>query len=197
MKKIGITGGIGSGKTTICRIFELLGIPVFYADEAAKEVMSRDSILIDEIRTSFGKESYLSTGVLNRKHLAGIVFNDPDRLAQLNALVHPAVFRAFDLWADRQDAEYVIKEAALLIESRSYLDCDYTILVTAPTELRIERVVRRDKITAEEVMKRINRQLSDEEKEKICDFTVVNDEKKLLIPEVLRLHNIFLNKNKQ
>jgi len=193
MLKIGITGGIGSGKTTVCRIFEVLGIPVFYADVVAREVMISDKILVEGVKGAFGKDSYLEGGELNRKHIAGIVFNDAAELERLNALVHPAVFRAFDSWAASvKDAPYLIKEAALLFESGSYRMCNLNVLVTAPEALRIARVRKRDNISAQEVQQRIDKQFSDEKKVDMADFVIFNDEKHLLIPQVLQLHQHFL-----
>src|SRR6185437_5472701 len=130
MLKVGLTGNIGSGKTTVSKIFELLGVPVFYADDAAKAVMTNDEVLINGIKSAFGEQSYFNDGTLNRKYIAQIVFNDAARLAALNALVHPATFRAFDAWVKNAgDAAYVLKEAALLFESDSYKMCDHTIMV--------------------------------------------------------------------
>ena len=194
MLKIGITGGIGSGKTTVCRIFEVLGIPVFYADNAAKSVMHSDSLLRQDIIKGFGQESYFETGELNRKHISSIVFNDTEQLARLNALVHPAVFRAFDTWVALQtNVPYVLKEAALLFESDSYKMCDRSILVKSPEALRIARIIARDNTTAEEVRLRMNRQFSDAKKEKLADHIIINDEDLLLIPQVLELHQHFLS----
>ena len=196
MIKIGITGGIGSGKTTVCKLFELLGIPVFYADTAAKEVMHTDYELKNGIVSAFGLESFSETGVLNRKYIADIVFYDEKALETLNALVHPAVFRAFDKWLLNQiNAPYVLKEAALLFESGSYRMCTHSILVKAPEALKISRVMHRDRITEKEVRLRMLRQFSDEEKDKLADFTILNDENTLLIPQVLQLHENFLSMN--
>lgn len=192
MLKIGITGGIGSGKTTVCGVFELLGIPVFYADLVAKRLMQTDQLLIGGVKQSFGAESYFPNGELDRKYLASKVFNNEEALACLNSLVHPAVFRAFDLWTKSQTSAYVLKEAALLFESKSYLDCDHTILIKAPEHLRIERVKLRDQISEEEIRKRIRRQLPDEEKEKLAGTCLINDEKQFLIPQILELHEKFL-----
>lgn len=194
MLKVGITGGIGSGKTTVCRIFEVLGIPVFYADNAAKSVMHTDTLLRQDIVDGFGKDSYFDTGELNRKHISAIVFNDKEQLAKLNALVHPAVFRAFDTWvALQKNVPYVLKEAALLFESDSYKMCDRSILVKSPEALRIARIIARDNTTAEEVRLRMNRQFTDEQKEKLADHIIINDEEMLLIPQVLELHQHFLS----
>ncbi|MEJ7693968.1 dephospho-CoA kinase, partial [Daejeonella sp.] len=177
MMKIGITGGIGSGKTTVCKVFEVLGIPVFYADNAAKSIMHTDVLLRQDIIAGFGQESYFENGGLNKKHISSIVFSDKKQLTKLNALVHPAVFRAFDIWVDEQKhAQYVLKEAALLFESDSYKMCDQSILVKSPEELRIERIIQRDNTSADEVRLRMNRQFSDEKKEKLADHIIVNDE---------------------
>ena len=193
MLKIGITGGIGTGKTTICKIFEVLNVPVFYADSAAKYVMTTDPILVQGIVNAFGKAAYSDEGKLDKKYLANIVFNDETQLERLNSLVHPAVFRAFDLWVEKlYHVPYVLKEAALLFESNSYKSCDYTILVTSPKELRIKRVMERDNVSHDQVLARMNKQLSDEEKARLADFILLNDETKLLIPQVLDLHNKFI-----
>lgn len=192
MLKIGITGGIGSGKTTVCKVFELLGIPVFYADDIAKSIMNTDSILRNGIIKTFGEQSY-SEGELNRKYISSIVFNNPAELEKLNGLVHPAVFRAFDTWVLKyHDAPYIIKEAALLYESDSYKMCDLSILVISPIETRIKRVQARDGLSSEDVQLRINRQFSDEQKLKLADYLLMNDEQQLLIPQIISLHNQFL-----
>ena len=195
MLKIGITGGIGSGKTTVCRIFELLGIPVFYADAQAKLVMHTDEKLRVGIIQAFGFQSYLADGSLNRKHIADIVFKDERELSTLNALVHPAVIRAFDLWALEQTAPYVVKEAALLFESGSDKMCDYAILIKTPDRIKIARVIERDHITEADIRLRMARQWTDEEKEKLADYILLNDEKLLLIPQILALHERFVSLN--
>lgn len=193
MLKIGITGNIGSGKSTICKVFNLLGIPVFSADEAGKKVMTTDNQLINGIKTAFGESAYLNDGSLDRKYLANIVFNNSNELQKLNALVHPAVFRAFDQWAASvTNAPYVIKETAILFESGSYTHCDSTILVSAPLEKRKQRVMARDKISAPDVLAREARQMSEEKKKKLVNYIINNDESGLVIPQVMVLHNIFL-----
>ena len=192
MLKVGITGGIGSGKTTVCKIFELLGIPVFYADQAAKELMQHDEELKLKLMEKFGTDTYLPDGSINRTYLANIVFTDEAQLAALNAIVHPAVFSAFDQWLSKQSAQYVVKEAALLFESGSHQLCDFNVLVQAPEEIRIERVMKRDQITREQVMGRIAQQMSDEEKSKLADHLLMNDEKELLIPQIMNLHQKLL-----
>jgi dephospho-CoA kinase len=193
MLKIGITGNIGSGKTTVSKLFEVLGVPVFYADTAAKNSMSTDPVLIAAIKKTFGDKAYFDDGSLDRKYIANIVFNDDKELAKLNALTHPAVFRAFDAWvAGIKNAPYVMKEAALLFESTSYKMCDYSLLVTSPLELRIERVIKRDHITRAEVEAREAKQFPEAKKRELADHILENDEKQLLIPQVLELHELFL-----
>jgi dephospho-CoA kinase len=192
MLKIGITGGIGSGKSTVCRIFEVLGVPVYSADQAAKRLMATDRKLIDGIAAAFGRASY-TNGLLNRAYIARIVFNDPEQLELLNSIVHPAVFRDFAKWSRIQTAPYVAKEAALLFESGSWKLCDQTILVTAPASLKISRVMQRDGLSEEEVGRRMERQLSDEEKTRMADFVIANDERSLLTTQVLSLHRHFLS----
>lgn len=193
MLKIGITGGIGSGKTTVCKVFELLGVPVFYADDVAKSIMHTDPILKSGILEAFGQNSYTQSGELNRSYISSIVFNDKHELEKLNSLVHPAVFRAFDTWVlSPKEASYVIKEAALLYESDAYKMCDQTILVISPIETRISRVKARDGINAEDIQLRMNRQFSDEQKMKFADHILNNDERQLLIPQIIQLHQQFL-----
>jgi dephospho-CoA kinase len=194
MLKIGLTGNMGSGKTTVSKIFEILGIPVFYADDEAKNVMVTDSRLVDDIRSAFGEPAYFSDGTLNRKHISAIVFNDKVALEKLNSLVHPAVFRAFDTWvARKKDVPYVIKEAALLFESDSYKLCDDTIMVQAPAEQRVKRVMERDGLTREEVERRNSNQFSEEKKTELAGHVIKNDETQLVIPQVLALHQVFLS----
>jgi dephospho-CoA kinase len=194
MFKVGITGNIGSGKTTVCKIFEVLGIPVFYADDEAKKVMIEDDVLIAGIKQAFGTEAYFADGNLNRKHIAGIVFNDKEELLKLNALVHPAVFRAFDKWViNQKNVPYVLKEAALLFESDSYKMCDRSVLVTAPLDIRIQRVTQRDGITADEVKSRNDRQFSEEKKLAMANDVIINDDTQLVIPQVIKLHELYLS----
>ncbi|MDQ0638497.1 dephospho-CoA kinase [Pedobacter sp. W3I1] len=199
MYKVGITGGIGSGKTTACKVFEVLGIPVFYADTVAKEIMCTDVLLMEGIKSTFGKESYFEDGKLNNKHIAGIVFNNDEKLAKLNALVHPAVFRAFDAWEATipSTVPYTLKEAAILFESGSYKLCDTTILIIAPYEVKLKRLMQRDGVTEEQVMARMDKQLSDEEKTKMADHFIVNDEQQSIIEQVLALHREFLKSAKK
>jgi len=194
MLKIGITGGIGSGKTTICRVFKTLGIPVFYADTTAKELMISDQILVDGVKAEFGAASYTETGLLNNKHIASIVFENKLELEKLNALVHPAVFRAFDKWVATipKSVPYVLKEAALLFESGSYQMSDQTILVTAPLDVKLNRVMQRDGVTKEQVLARMDKQLTDEQKIKMADHFIENNENTSIILQVMNLHQQFL-----
>ncbi len=191
MLKVGLTGGIGSGKSTVARVFEVLGIPVYYADEETKRLMNEDPALKEKIIEHFGKESY-DQQELNRAHIAGIVFNDKAKLDLLNSLTHPVTIRHADEWMKKQTAVYTIKEAALLFESGADKHLDKIIGVSAPLAVRIKRVMKRDNVTSEEVLKRINRQMAEEEKMKRCDFILHNDEEQLLIPQVFQLHEKLL-----
>jgi len=190
MLRIGLTGGIGSGKSTVCRVFETLGIPVYYADDAAKKLMNTNDELKKSIITHFGKESYNNEG-LNRKYLASIVFNNKEKLDLLNSLTHPITIIDAQNWIKKQHSPYIIKEAALLFESGAAENLNYIIGVFAPENLRIKRVVERDHLTVDEVMKRINRQIEEDIKMKLCDFIISNDEQQLVIPQVLELDKKF------
>ncbi|HEV2831183.1 MAG TPA: dephospho-CoA kinase [Hanamia sp.] len=190
MLRIGLTGGIGSGKTTVAHIFEALGIPVYNADDAAKRLMAQDEELKKKIENSFGKESY-SNNKLNRKYLAEKVFSDVEKLSLLNSLVHPATIKDAEKWMDAQNAPYLIKEAALIFESGAQKNLDFVIGVKAPLALRMQRTMQRDKISADKVKARIDRQLDEEMKLRLCDYIIVNDEQQLLIPQVLALHEKF------
>lgn len=192
MLKVGITGGIGSGKSTVSKIFELLGIPVYYADDRAKDILVRDQELAAAVRQHFGPETYDANGTLNRKYLGNIVFNDKDKLALLNSLVHPATIRDSNLWASQQQAPYVLKEAALLFESESFHYLDKIIGVYAPQPLRILRVMKRDHATREEVLARMHKQIDEKIKMRLCDYVIQNDEQQLVIPQVLALHQQLL-----
>ena len=196
MKKplqIGITGGIGSGKSLVCRIFHTLGVPVYDADSRAKAVMTTDGILISHIKKEFGVLSYREDGSVDREYLAKEVFNNAERLKLLNNLVHPRVAKDFERWVNEQKSNYILKEAALLFEAKSYTALDKVIVVFAPGELRIKRVLQRDPHrTKEQIREIIQNQLQEEEKLKRADFVIMNDETKLVIPQVLELHRSFL-----
>lgn len=191
MLKIGLTGGMGSGKTTVSKIFSVLGIPVFYADEAAKTIMNENAALKEGIINLFGKEAY-TNNILNRKYISGIVFNDKFKLEQLNALVHPVTIAAADEWANAQSSAYIIKEAALMFESPAAANLDYVIGVYAPQHLRLQRVMNRDNVSREAVLARMNNQLDETIKMKLCDFVIINDEQTAVLPQVLELHKKFL-----
>lgn len=187
MLKIGLTGGIGSGKSTVARIFEVLGIPVYYADEAAKRLMNENEYLRNEIRREFGEEAY-TNGKLNRAFVSSRVFNDKEKLHQLNALVHPVTIRDAEEWMEHQKTSYIIKEAALIFESGSAQKLDYVIGIYAPQILRIQRVMLRDNITRQEVIERMKNQIDEDIKMKLCDFVITNDEKDLVIPQIIEVH---------
>lgn len=191
MLRVGLTGGIGSGKSTIASIFEVLGIPVYYADAAAKRLMNSDGALRTAIIEAFGADSYDQHG-LNREYLSSVVFSDPMQVEKLNAIVHPATLKDADDWMKRQEAPYIVKEAALMFESGANKYLDYVIGVRAPEALRIHRTISRAGITEEEVRSRMKNQMDEEKKMGLCDFIVVNDEHEMILPQVLELHSKFI-----
>ena len=193
MLKIGITGGIGSGKSIVSNIFKVLGIAVFDADFAAKQIMNENKIVQQHLIDAFGESVFLNNE-LNKKHLANIVFNDAYQLEKLNAIVHPATIEAGNQWVKQQKTIYILKEAALLFESGSAADLDYIIGVYAPKIVRIKRVMQRDNVNEHAVINRMNKQIDENLKMKLCDFVIINDEQQLLIPQVLALHKIFVEK---
>ncbi|GAB3929050.1 dephospho-CoA kinase [Larkinella terrae] len=191
---IGVTGGIGSGKTTVCRIFEAFGIPVYYADERAKWLVDHDAILKADVTRLLGPEAYGPTGYYDRSWVAAQVFGKPDLLQQLNALIHPRVYADTALWASGfSEKPYVIKEAALLrAAGQDGNNLDKLIVVQSPLELRIHRIHKRDPHRSEKEIKNIiSRQISDEERIEMADYVIYNNETQLLIPQVVRLHEIF------
>jgi dephospho-CoA kinase len=191
MLKIGLTGGIGSGKTTVAKVFELLNVPVYYADEASKRLYHTDAALKAAIVKHFGAEIYVNN-LLDRGRLAELVFDAPEKLEMLNSLVHPRTLRDAEQWMARQAAPYIIKEAALLFETGSAGQLDYIIGITAPVPLRIKRVMDRDNISREQVQNRMDRQMDENIKMRLCDFIIHNDEQQMVIPQVLQLHGEFL-----
>jgi dephospho-CoA kinase len=196
MLRIGITGGIGSGKTTACSLFEKLGVPVYYADDRARWIQNNDPELIEAIKEVFGKDIYVN-GNLDRTSLGKIVFSDKNKLDALNTLVHPAVFKDANDWQEKQKiagAAYTLKEAALLFETGSYKTLDKIIVVSAPLDLRIERVMLRDNLNKDEVLKRIENQMPQEEKEKMADFVLNNTDLDKLEKEVKQLHQLIMEK---
>ncbi|MFK7935655.1 MAG: dephospho-CoA kinase [Saprospiraceae bacterium] len=189
MLHIGITGGIGSGKTTVCKIFATLGIPIYYADDRAKALMVEDKDLVKQITDIFGEAAYLSDGQLNRGHIAQIAFSDADKLAQLNAAVHPAVGKDTLKWQQEQSGvPYTLREAALLFESGGYKNLDQVITVFAEQEIRLARVLKRDNTTREAVLARMNKQMPEAEKLKLADFVIQNNGTESLIQQVWNIH---------
>ena len=189
MLVVGITGGIGSGKSLVCRLFSLLGVPVYLSDEQARYLTDNDPQIRQQLISLFGPLSYMSNGLLDRKRLSEIVFQDSEALKRLNEIVHPVVREHFRLWVKQNNrASYVIQEAAILCESGLYRDMDQVITVTAPLDLRIERVMARDGVLREAVLARIENQMPQEQKEKRSQFVIVNDGVELLIPQVLKVH---------
>ncbi|MFZ6025409.1 MAG: dephospho-CoA kinase [Bacteroidota bacterium] len=196
MLKIGLTGGIGSGKSTVAGIFKVLGIPVFDADANTRKLMETDASLQSGIIALLGDKAY-EDGRLNRKWIADIVFNDSFQLEKLNALVHPAAIRAGEQWAGQQQTAYVIKEAALFFEAGSTEGMDYIIGVFAPQHIRVNRVMKRDGVSREEVTSRMKRQIQEEIKMRLCDYVILNDDQHLIIPQVLQLHEQFMTEAKE
>ena len=192
MKKIGLTGGIGSGKSTVAKIFETLKIPVYYSDYWAKELINSNSVIIEALTQKYGNDIYLN-GKINKEKFASIIFSDKKELEFVNSIVHPEVKKHFDAWCNEQSqhqAGYIIKEAAILFESGAYKQVDKIITVSANIPVRVSRVVQRDKIPEELVYKKIKNQMTDEEKIKRSDFVIYNNPEDLLIPQVLKIHKV-------
>lgn len=194
--KLGITGGIGSGKTSVCRVFNILGIPVFLADEEARIVMDSDKSVIAQVNSITGKDMY-PDGNLDRAELASLIFNNKDLLQKVNSVVHPVIFENFRNWSNQQESEYVILEAAILFESGASSHVDRIATVIAPIEERIQRVMQRNSLTREQVLERIMNQSSDEEKTKQSHFVINNSDNEMIIPEIIKIHNemVALTKN--
>jgi dephospho-CoA kinase len=191
MITVGITGGIGSGKTIICRIFSVLGVPVYNADHEAKELYSLPAVQ-KELKKNFGEKLFDKEGNLDKKKMAELIFGDEDSLKQVNAIIHPKVIKHFNEWRKKQSSAYILKEAAILFESGTYKDCDKIILITAPAEMRIRRILQRDERTRKGVEQIIAHQWTDEKKKQLSDFIITNDETKLVIPQVLDIHEKLL-----
>jgi dephospho-CoA kinase len=185
---VGLTGGIGSGKSTVAKVFEILGVPVYYADDRAKWLMSNNQDLKSQISKEFGIQSYLE-GNLNRSYLAETVFSDPEKVAKINSLVHPVVALDFKEWASIQKSPYVLKEAALIFETEGHKQLDAVINVSSPLRIRISRILMRDPHRSEEQINHIiDQQMPDEAKNELADFVIKNVDNKLLIPQVLKIH---------
>jgi len=193
MKVIGLTGGIGSGKTMVASVFLQLGVPVYDADKAAKNLYDLYPELTAAILSDIAPDAADRNGKIDRKKLAEIVFKDPEKLAKLNSLVHPMVRKDFKDWLKKHnDVPFVVKEAAILFESGAHKDCDFIIAVQSPRELRVQRVRERDRKTKQEVEDILARQLDDEERNKKSDFVIVNDEKEMILPQVLTIYNTMM-----
>ena len=193
MLKVGITGGIGSGKSVVCRVFETLGIPVFDADTAAKYTMEHDETVIHAVKQLFGNEVY-ENNLPDRKQIASLVFGKPTLLQQLNQIIHPAVLTYGNEWMNKQSAPYTIKEAAIFFESGSYTQMDIMVGVFAPKAIRLQRALQRDGATEEKILQRMANQMAEDEKMSRCDFVINNYGSHAIIPQVLELHRIFLQK---
>ena len=187
MLKVGLTGGIGSGKTTIAEVFKQMGIAVYSSDDRAKSIMVNDVALRLEITNTFGTESY-SNNQLNRAYIARKVFSNSVELAKLNAIVHPALKKDFMLWCSNQKGLYILKEAAILFESNAHVGLDKVILVSAAKEIKLTRILNRDSSTREEILLRMDKQWSDEKKRILSDFEIVNDEDESVINQILEIH---------
>ena len=193
MLKIGLTGGIGSGKSTVAKVFEVLGIPVYKADDEAKRLMATDPELIEKIKTHFTNEAYIN-GKLNKPFIASIVFNNKEKLNLLNSLVHPFTIEDGKRWMSQQQTPYAIKEAALIFESGSQGEFDFIIGVYAPISLRMHRAMQRDHADKEEIQERMQNQIKEEIKMKLCDDILINNEQTLLLPQIIALHEKLLAK---
>ena len=191
MYKVGITGGIGSGKSTVCTFFKLMGIPIFSADDEAKKIMNESALIRSKMILQFGKDIYLPDHTIDRKKLATIIFNSPSLLQKVNSIIHPEVRNYFFEWCKRQQSPYIIHEAAILFESGFYEMMDFTLLVTAPQYERIKWVASRDNSTAEQVEERMTKQWTDEEKEKLADLSIVNNNRGLMLPQLIELDKKF------
>ena len=194
--KVGLTGGIGSGKSTVAKIFAALGVPVYYADKQAKQLMETSAELIQQIKDQFSEKAY-ENGKLNTRFLAEVVFHDKEKMASLNGIVHPHTINDANEWMQKQTHSYAIKEAALIFESGSQGEYDLIIGVQAPHPLRILRTMKRDKIEREKVLERMDNQLDERIKLRLCDLIIENDEQRLLIPQVLAVHEKIMGMNIQ
>jgi dephospho-CoA kinase len=195
MLSIGISGGMGSGKTLVCTIFKILGISVYNSDLEAKRIMETNEQVKKEIINLLGEESYLNNLTLNRKFIAEKIFNHTELLSGINQIVHPAVREDAEIWSKKipQDNKYFLRESAILFETRIYKQLDYNILVIAPKEIRIQRIANRDKLSEVDIVIRMNQQWSDEQKIPLSNFVVINDGKTFLIPQVLKIHQSLKN----
>jgi dephospho-CoA kinase len=198
MYRVGLTGGIGAGKSTVAKMFEVLGVPVYYSDDRAKQIMVEKPSLIAGLKDAFGEETYAKDGSLNRAYLASKVFHDPEQLKVLNRIVHPALWEDAAEWAATQtQAAYTIQEAAIMFESGSFRWMDSTVLVYAPHEDRVQRTIQRDNISREEVLARMDKQMPEDEKMRLAEHIIYNDGSKSLVQQVTELHRLFLENSKK
>jgi dephospho-CoA kinase len=200
MWKIGVTGGIGSGKSTVCQLFRNLGVPVFVADEEGRRLLNNNKEVIQSVKDNFGEDMYTSTGEIDRQRMSQLVFSDPRELERVSQIIHPRVKENFDKWCLLHEGKpYVIKEAAILFESGSYHDLDKIINVFAPKEQRIARVTKRDGSSQSEVEKRMRFQYSDQERNELADLIIMNEDgkEKELLPQIMEMHELFLNETKK
>jgi dephospho-CoA kinase len=198
MKKIGITGGIGSGKTTVCKIFESLDIPVYYADKEAKKIMASNLSVKKQMKDLLGEDAFFKNGKPDRNYISSKIFTDKELLAKINEIVHPAVQLDADRWFEMMKnvniSKYCLKEAALMVETGSYKSLHAMIVVTCPEDIRIHRVMKRDKLKFEDVIRKVRNQIPEEDKVKLADFVIVNDGKTSLIPQVWAIHHKLMSK---
>lgn len=194
MMKIGVTGGIGSGKSTVCNIFKNLGVFVFDSDHESRKLVNENDDVNLALRAAFGRDMFFQDGTLDRKRLSLLVFNNPPELEKLNAIIHPLVYREFEKFCEyHKKSKYVIKEAAILFETKSHENLDKIINVYAQKEMRIERVLKREENTRENIERIMRFQLSDEEKNRLSDFIIVNENINDLLPQVMEIHEFLLN----
>tara|TARA_Y100000746_G_scaffold229759_1_gene240004 strand:+ start:1329 stop:1928 length:600 start_codon:yes stop_codon:yes gene_type:complete len=189
MVKIGITGGIGVGKSYVANILEKMGFPVFYSDQVAKELTSSNLKLIDLIKKEFGDDIYISDNIIDNKRLSSLAFNDNKILKNLNSLIHPFVLNNFNTWCKNQNSKIVFKEAAILFESKSNIDLDRIICISASIKIRIDRIIKRDGRSEDEIMQIISRQMDQKEKEKLSDYVLYNDGQKSIILQLTEILN--------
>ncbi len=194
MLKVGITGGIGSGKSIVCQVFETLGIPVFKADDAARWLMENDYIIQEKLKNLLSDEIYLPSGKLNKELLYNRLFNNKQLLQDFNGIIHPATIAYGNNWMNTQTSPYVIKEAALFFESGTNASMDVMIGVYADRDIRTSRVVKRSKLSIAKIEEIMSNQMSDDEKMKLCDYVILNDDKHALLPQILELHSKLLKK---
>lgn len=193
---VGLTGGIGSGKTTVAQIFKALGVPIFVADEVSKSIIDSDLSLQSELKSLLGND-VVKEGKIDRPYMASLIFNDANLLKEANALIHPAVGSAFQQWYLQQDFPYVLREAAILFESGSHKDCEAIVVVSAPEDLRIARVQKRSGESEAQIRARMSKQWPQKKKEELADYLIFNEQKEMLIPQVIKVHEDLIRRAEQ